>query len=320
LLVLRKNKPSFHSIENVFGALFASLNVETFELPYESVGLLNRLRNIRFLKKQETDFIHISGNDHYLLWWPFKNCILTVHDVESLNRKRGWKRWLFKVLWFDIPIRNAKIVTTISEASKKEILRLGNYKTPIRVIPNPITLPLKYSHKEFNKVRPRILHLGVKANKNLGRLIHSLRGISCELIIIGKATAKLTELLNRHKIQHCFKIGLTNQEVMLEYEKCDILAFVSIYEGFGLPIVEAQAAGRVVLTSNLSSMPEVAGEGALFVNPYSIDDIRAGILNIVNNKRMRESLIEMGCENVKRFQTKKISSMYTELYLQFLND
>src|SRR5690554_6704868 len=143
-LVFRKPATAFHSIENVFNALLPFLKVEKVELPYESSGLKKRLKNILFLRKHKNDLIHISGHDHYLLWVPFKNAILTIHDVEALKRKKGFKKWLFKKLWFDWPIKNAKVLTTISEFSKKEILSLGNYQTPIQVIYNPLTLPLEY--------------------------------------------------------------------------------------------------------------------------------------------------------------------------------
>ena len=99
----------------------------------------------------------------------------------------------------------------------------------------------------------------------------------------------------------------------------DILAFVSTYEGFGLPIIEAQAIGRVVITSNLASMPEVAGKGALFVNPFSVEEIREGIVSLIENEHDRATLIKRGLENVKRFDKEKIANQYQEIYDEFLS-
>ena len=93
-----------------------------------------------------------------------------------------------------------------------------------------------------------------------------------------------------------------------------MISFCSLLEGFGLPILEAQATGRPVITSNLSSMPEVAGNGALLVDPYDVNAIRKGILRIIQDGALRENLIVKGLENVKRFSPQKVADAYVELY------
>ncbi len=319
-LVFRKSSSFFNSIENVFNTLIPYLECQKVELPYESKGLLNRIKNILFTIKQKASLLHITGHDHYLLWWPFKNSILTIHDIEALKRKTGLKRWIFKKLWFDLPIKNAKLVTTISEFSKAELLSINPYQTPIEVISNPLTLQIEFRAKKFNAVSPRILHIGVKENKNLPRLIEALSTIPCKLVIVGKPSKVVRELLAKHVIQHEIKMNISQHEIIAEYYFCDLLAFVSTYEGFGLPIIEAQAAGRVVLTSNVTSMPEVAGKGALLVDPFSVNEIKEGILKIINDGELRDSLTAHGRSNARRFNPSTIAKQYTALYNKVLND
>jgi len=314
ILVFRKKLSAFNSIENVFDTLLPLLKLQKVELPYPSRGLIFRIKNILFLSKKANSLIHVTGYDHYLLWRPFRNSILTIHDLEALKRKSGIKYWFFKKLWFDIPISNATIVTTISEFSKNEINSIGNYKTPIVVIPNPLCLPLILKEKQFNTKNVRVLQLGVKENKNIFRLIKALEGLNCTLVIVGSPSDSLVKELDRSRLVFEIKMNLSNEEVILEYYKCDIVTLVSTYEGFGLPIIEAQAVGRPVITSNVASMPEVAGDGALLVDPYNITAIREGIVRLINDDNLREGLIDNGLDNVKRFQPDRIASQYLELY------
>ncbi|MEQ8909271.1 MAG: glycosyltransferase family 1 protein [Vicingaceae bacterium] len=313
-LILRRSERRFFSIEKVFSVLQPYLGGTFISLPYRSSSVLNRLRNIFFLLNFKKQIIHISGHDHYLLWYPFKNTILTIHDIEALRRKKGFKKWLFKKLWFDIPIKNAKMVTTISEFTKKELMTLNAYKTPIYVVPNPLTIELNYEPKVEWSDTLKILHIGTKRNKNLTRTIGAIKGLDCELTIIGQLDEEQKRCLVESGIQYRNRFELSDQEVIEEYHKCELLCFISTYEGFGLPIVEAQALGRVVLTSNLASMPEVAGSGAYFVNPFQLDEIRNAILELKSNQELRKSLLGKGIANVKRFKAERVAQLYQQLY------
>ena len=93
-----------------------------------------------------------------------------------------------------------------------------------------------------------------------------------------------------------------------------------MYEGFGLPILEAQATGRPVITSNEASMPEVAGDAAILVNPYEVVEIKEAVEKIISDKKLREDLIKKGIENIKRFTPEKIAENYASLYRKTFNE
>ena len=119
-------------------------------------------------------------------------------------------------------------------------------------------------------------------------------------------------------IKYSSKSGLSIDEIYKEYKESDLLLFASTYEGFGLPIVEAQAVGRVVITSSLWSMPEVAGDAACIVDPFDINSIKDGVQRIINDSSYREQLINAGFKNIKRFQVENIAKQYESLYCEIL--
>jgi len=136
------------------------------------------------------------------------------------------------------------------------------------------------------------------------------------LSIIGNISSDNTELLNKFGIDYSSSVNLTDQEVFNKYVECDMLVFPSTYEGFGLPIIEAQTVGRPVITSNTTSMPCVAGGAACLVDPYSIESIRYGILRVINEDSYRNELVAAGFENVKRFDPDVVANSYYELFLK----
>jgi glycosyltransferase involved in cell wall biosynthesis len=287
--------------------------------PFHSRGLIPRLRNINAARSKTGKGIrHITGDVHYLaLGLPQKGLVLTIHDCTILHRLKGWRREIIRRLWFEWPMRRAEIVTTISNATRQDLLQwvspsLGR---KIRVIPNCVRSEFNCSPKSFNADCPVFLQIGTGWNKNLERVAEALRGIRCRLEIVGPLSDRQREILAACNIDYVSLGKVSDSELVEAYRRCDAVIFVSLGEGFGLPIVEAQATGRPVVTSNCSSMPEVAGEGgALFVDPCDVSAIRAGVLRIINDASLREALIETGFQNVQRFQPKAIAAQYAAIY------
>lgn len=161
---------------------------------------------------------------------------------------------------------------------------------------------------------PRVLVVGTARNKNIQRIAVALKGVRCRLHIIGEPSSEDLAVLKLNEIDFESEVDLSSDQIVDAYRRCDLLLFPSTYEGFGMPILEAQATGRPVVTSNVASMPDVAGDAACLVDPFSTDAIRDGVLRVIEDADYREELVRLGFENVKRFQPDVIADAYYSLY------
>jgi glycosyltransferase involved in cell wall biosynthesis len=330
VLFIHRKPHQFHwSIEKLFAdirtALPNDIDYQIWECPHESQGFKARLANVFAARQKTKNFdgvYHITGDVHYLaLGLKKKRTILTIHDLGFMRHPNPLARWILWFFWIWLPVRRAGWITTISEATKRDIVRYAKCSpNKIRVIPNCISSDFIFSKKEFNAEKPIILQIGTKFNKNLERLIPALKGIVCHLRIIGKLSENQEQLLQIHKIEYSSTHGLSDLELREEYQKADIISFCSTLEGFGLPILEAQAIGCVVVTSNCSSMPEVAGKGACLVDPYQITAISEGIKKVIIDDKYREMLIREGRENVNKYSSDYVAGIYNTLYQKVLQN
>jgi len=324
--VFRKKNPQFFSIEKVFETIVKRTanegwKVMTTYVPRVSSSLLNIFRNIWWLRKEKAHLYHITGDIHYAVFaFPRRKTVLTIHDSVFIYQTKGFKRWVMLHLFLKWPVSYATAVTTISEKSKSDIVKYGRCNPEkVTVIPDPINNHISFSKKGFNKTQPEILFIGSTPNKNIERTIEALKGIPCRLNIVGRVDEKLIEKIKANGIVHNISFNLTEEELNRKYAESDILLFPSLFEGFGLPILEANQAGRPVITSNISPMKEVAGDAACLVNPEDAGSIREGLLKVVGDENYRSRLIAAGQENLKRFQVEAISRKYSDLYQILLN-
>ena len=315
----------YFSIEKIFNrvaekmnqAVPRKFNISSIYLPFPA-GLENIWKNISYAKKTQSFINHITGDAHYaILGFNRKNInVLTVHDCVMLQKlkRSNPKFWIIKWLWYDWPVRKADMITVISENTKKDLMHFtGCAENRIRVIPDFYDDRFQPSTLSFNRDKPKLLFIGTAENKNLDRLIEAIKGMNVQLKIIGKPSQQQLQRLEEYGTSFRVRSGLSDEEMREAYCESDILAFASIYEGFGLPILEAQLTGRPVLTSNLSPMKEVAGQGAMLVDPFDPQSIRDGISKIIDDNQFRDELVEAGFENVKRFDPERVTGQYVEL-------
>lgn len=302
--------------EDVRKRLANTIEARTVISSEESKGFFPRLKNCLQAFREKGEVNHITGDVNYLgLSLSRKNTINTILDCVHLESATGLKYQVFKYIWLVLPEKNSRYLTAISESTKNQILKHHPCDpNKIIVIPVAISPDFQLLPKTFNKEKPRILQVGTAPNKNIPRLIQALQGIPCVLNIIGKLNSEYESQCRELGVEYIYESGLTNEEMIERYQMADIISLVSTYEGFGMPILEAQATGRAVITSNVFSMPEVAGDSAVMVDPLNVVEIRAAFVKIINDDGFRSERIVQGLQNIKRFDPDVIANQYYQLY------
>jgi len=310
------------SLERVFSEvekhlLMQGVSAKVVTAPVRSKGFFDRLRIIGWAFTKRKNVTHITGDITFAaIGTNPRRTVITIHDCEVLDRSSGIKKAIIKLFWYRIPTIRAAAIVVISEATKQKLLKYlpNTPSSKLSVIPSATSSNLSYQPKEKPSKPTRILQIGTKHNKNLPRLIEALRGQPCVLVIIGRLSETTRILLRDAQINFQNRVDISNEELADEYQRCDIVSFVSLEEGFGMPIIEAQKIGRPVITSNCSSMPEVAGEGALLVNPYDVESIRSAFEELIHDAYLQRKLVAAGLSNLKRFESKEIARAYSRVY------
>lgn len=320
-----RNSQAGFSIAKVFNTFLPLIhNRSVLELPYAGADPVSVFKNLLFLKRNKTKdaIYHLTGNVEYCaLVLPSDKTILTIHDLVLINHNKYGKikKLMFYYFWHYWPIKRARLVACISSNTKAELLQFFPWaENKVVVIPNPVDSEIKPSEKLFNAENPVILHIGTRENKNLERVAEALQGLRCKLRIVGDLTDQHKQILGQFGICYDAVCNLSDEEIRKEYEICDIVSFPSTYEGFGMPIIEGYAAGKIVVTSNISPMNEIAEDGSILVDPFDVSSIRCGFLTAIQDAQGRTDRIERGLEIVRKYSAENVAHQYKEIYASIL--
>ena len=248
-----------------------------------------------------------------------KNTIVTIHGLEFEKFPQGYSFWqrLYMRSAIKFSCRAARKIIAVSKNTKKDLVNL--YKVPEEKIEVVYEGTNNNDQSNFNdkisNYKPYLLFIGrLEKRKNIEGIIDAYKilvekhKIPHGLVLMGGPGYGFETI--KLKIENCkLKIetlGYVDEAVKWKLlSHADIFLFPSFYEGFGLPVLEAQGVGTPVVTSNVSSLPEVAGEGAAYCVPGEPFSIAEAAWSIIRDKDFRESVIEKGQENVKRFSWEK---------------
>jgi glycosyltransferase involved in cell wall biosynthesis len=233
---------------------------------------------------------------------------------------RGLRGLFYRWLYFSLPLRRCGAITAISETTRDVLIaRFPATQSKIRVIPD--CYPAEYTHhpRRFNSQRPVILQVGTRPGKNLEGLAEALRSISCRLNIVGAVSTAQANLLRQCGVDFQSAVNLTDEQMLKAYIDSDLVVFASHAEGFGMPIIEAQATGRPLAVSKLQPMAGIAGRGACLVDPFDPADMRRGILELIRNEGYREGVVAAGLLNAQDYTAQAVAALYADLYHKVLS-
>jgi len=296
-----------------------------FRGKYRLFNFINKPNTILALRKQNFAIFHPTYYDPYFLnYIGNKPFVLTVYDMihekfsemfASTDKTTQYKRLL---------VKKASKVIAISESTKKDLMELfGTDESKIEVVYLGNSMfPKLDTHLSFDIPKKYILFVGSRGGyKNFERFIKSVSEIlhqDRELFVVcaggGKFTSGEIQLFSHLDIiGQISQYDLNDDSLAHFYKNALTFVFPSLYEGFGIPILESFACGCPLLCSDTSSLPEIAGEGACYFDPYSEESIQNAVLKVLGDAHLRNDLILKGYDRLKKFswhqtaeQTKKI--------------
>jgi mannosyltransferase len=290
---------------------------ERVEIKKKTNILFERYKNVTVLEKEP--FIFHSS---YYRFCKNKNVIniTTVHDFIYELFRHDLKSNMHKIQK-KIAIENSEAIICNSENTKKDFLSFyPKYKGIIKVI--YLGLSEDYCHLNMPRKNIAIFIGGRTGYKNFEyaiKLVHELPWLTLQIISGGELTVQETDLLKKYiPNKYEYHRSLSNKELNIKYNEAKFLLYPSLYEGFGVPVVEAQAAGCPVICCDVSSLPEVTGDAAVYISGKDMDD-DLHIISELDNHDYYDHIVGRGLNNCKRFSWKKCAEQTYEFYKEVWN-
>lgn len=265
-----------------------------------------------------------------------KNSVVTIHDVAFRYLKNAYSFFQYHYLNWSTKyaVKNAGKIIVPSEATAEDLVHF--YKCPrdkIVVIPHGFKAPHPlrktddpfanheiFRYFKIDKDTSYILFVGrLESKKNLERLVKAFAGFSdghpqYKLVMAGKRGVGFDRILRavqeNNLSEKVIMMGYVNEEEKnILMQSCKVFAFPSLYEGFGMPVLDAFYFEKPVLVSHVSALPEVAGEAACYCDPYDASSIEMGLMKLVSDEAYAKSLVELGSERLRDFSWIKTAKM-----------
>lgn len=322
IVYFHRNIDCGYSINKVTQTIISQFsNKAEFFMPQRRSGILDVIKNIIFIiKNRQRQFInHITGDIHYgIIGLIGYKSVLTIHDTVFVDFNKGVKRLIFEWLWFKVPLKFATKVVCISDTTKRSIERFTN-RHDIRVIHNAIDDSIQFKSREFElKDCYNVLIIGTAPNKNLPITFRALKGLPIKLTIIGKLNDEQSKCLLDNNVDYISVVGVSDSDINRYYGESDLVCFCSLFEGFGMIVLEANQSGCPIVCSDIPVLHEVGAEAAYYVDPHDCQSIHNGIKYLLEHPEERFNLVKKGRDNIKRFNPSFIREQWISLYNDML--
>lgn len=318
VIFIRKKIIGENSIEEFAYRISQGTGAKIIQLPYDSVKVKNIIRNIIFARKHQGKVNHIvNATEGYLLPFLRNKKIITYHDFGTLSCSRNKLYKIMKFLFYVVPSKKyADFITFVSEQTKNEYIeKCGNKNMhKLLVIYNSYDERLKCFEKNKKNEKKIILHIGTGVRKNLEGLIQASRGLYIKLIVIGKLTDIQKKLLRENNIDFENYFDLPFEKIVEFYNLCDVVSFPTFYEGFGMPVIEANVMQKPVISSDIPIIHEVGNDAVYYVNPRDSKTIHSAVLDLIEHPEVYEKYVKLGIKNAKRFSPEVIINQYKKIY------
>lgn len=288
-------------------------------------------------QKSGADIFHGLSGELPLKWdkKPIKK-VVTIHDLIFIRYPQYYSFFDRKIhLWkFKKAAQNAEKIIAISEQTKSDIIHY------LKVPENKIKVIYQGCHKAFKEQQPEeltqttkekfklperfILNVGtIEERKNLLNVVKAVNGTGIPLVVVGRKTGyykKIEAFIKKNKIeaQVHFLEGVSMDELAVIYKLADIFIYPSLFEGFGIPIIEALYSKTVTITSNTSSLPEAGGKDSVYINPENHLDIQSKIQFLWDNESERKRRTDRSFEFVQKFNDEPIATELMHLYQEIM--
>lgn len=306
-------------------------NVNFAKVPSGSFS--RQLKSGIIAQKLGADIFHGLSGELPLRWngTPIKK-VVTIHDLIFLRYPEYYSFFDRKIhRWkFNKAAKEAHLIIAISQQTKRDIVHyLKVDERKIRVVYQGCHFAFKEKLSEdfLKTIRQKyhlpdrfILNVGtVESRKNLLNIAKAVTDTEIPVVVIGKKTAyfkSVSRYLNRNNLskQFFFPENVAMEELAAIYRLADIFIYPSLFEGFGIPVIEALFSGTPVITSNRSSLPEAGGPHSLYVDPTDVQDIRAKIQFLWSNEAERKRRAEQGLAFAQKFYDENIAEELMAVY------
>lgn len=317
LLLYRTPHDFSESIEKVFDVLIQGDPEIFVKFQVKGSGLIGFIKTAIEIFIRREHKVHITGDVHYYsaLSLLGKTVTCTIHDINHLDSVSGIRRYGYFVIWILIPLIFSKKVYTVSPHINKKlraICRKCFLSTDIRVIPNPLVLTGDSRYvKPLRDRRYDIIQVGTAPHKRHRLALQLAREVGLSIAVIGPLTSPERKELEAYEAAYLF-CDVDDSVLISLYQNSKSLLFLSDHEGFGLPIIEAQSAGCLVVTSTREPMSWVVGDGGVCVDPNNLAEVKAVLEELSTVTKNVEEIVNRGKQNVDRFSRSQFISAYKE--------